>query len=113
MDTSSFFNEFISFNRETWLAEKERQIKEDTWEQELLAAMEASCSERYTTPAPVISEAEQEMDQFLSPADDKISQHQILPSYRQIRSKSLCARINHPKESPVVNQDCMAKSFPM
>ena len=110
MDTSAFFNEFISFNRETWLAEKERQNKEDTWEQELLAAMSASCS-GYTLPAApsTISEAEQEIDKFLTPVEDEISQ-KFLPSYRPIRSQSLCAKINL-QESPVVNQ--MAKSFPM
>jgi len=34
--------EFVPYNRESWLAEEERRLKEEKWEKELLEAMEAS-----------------------------------------------------------------------
>lgn len=34
--------EFVPFNRESWLMEEERRLKEEKWEKELLEAMEAS-----------------------------------------------------------------------
>lgn len=36
-------NDFVSFNRESWLAEQQRRLKEELWEKELLEAMQASC----------------------------------------------------------------------
>jgi len=39
---SPYLEGFVAFNREFWLAEQQRILKEEQWERQLLADMEAS-----------------------------------------------------------------------
>ena len=50
--------EFEPFNRESWLMEQERRLKEEKWEKELLEAMEASS---YSPPPTSSQENRQDL----------------------------------------------------
>jgi len=85
--------EFVPFNRASWLMEQERRLKEEKWEKELLDAMEASCypPPEPTSAAPIGQQATNRSRSFRQPCNNavKMKEQCAVSPRHQLKNASL------------------------